>query len=78
MRGRPALSPWIDGRTRPQLPGVYQRHTQRHSAGSAAVLYARWNGRRWFAARADRQEAAMVTELSLYPNLPWRGLRDKR
>lgn len=68
MAGRPRLSPWIDGNVRPVRVGVYQRRA------FDTARYARWDGKRWFLASDDRDEAANSLRVSsIQSALEWRG-----
>jgi hypothetical protein len=57
-RGRPALSPWIDGSVKPVRIGVYQRRLM------SGVVYARWDGERWRQFSESRRLAERTTGIS--------------
>lgn len=69
-RGRPTLSPWLDGAVRPVRDGVYQRQQL-----NGVVVFAKWSGRRWrIGVVDDRNEAADITQASSVQRAwPWRG-----
>jgi hypothetical protein len=70
---KPKLSPWISGRIKPALVGVYERAV----ADTFSGRYSYFDGKRWGVshytpALAERNKSISST----WQNLKWRGLAE--
>lgn len=64
------LTPWFMAAfIKPARSGVYQRLTP-----SGAVMFSRWDGRRWCANHHKCEGAARIRRESLFQKSPWRGV----
>jgi hypothetical protein len=72
--GRPKLSDWQDGNTKPTEIGVYQR---KDSWGDIGWSY--WHGPYWNSVEYSKEEALTDRDHpfnSYYQELPWRGINE--
>lgn len=75
MSGLPKLTDWIDGRMKPNLPGLYQRRW------TGLIIWSKWTGSRWLRGREIRLKYSMeCADDERSPSgeqcLPWRGLSE--
>jgi hypothetical protein len=66
------LTAWFTGSAKPARPGVYERGFR--GKGS---WYSRWDGVFWYGLAVTPEMAAAKRYVSVYQDLPWRGLRRK-
>jgi hypothetical protein len=64
------LTDWFSGRTKPSVPGVYQRQL------GMEVKWAFWDGNQWMRFESSAKAAAVQTVSTCYRNLRWRGLAE--
>lgn len=62
-------TPWLPREVKPIRVGVYER---RYPTG--AVSFSKWDGERWYVQGFSVGIASNIPEVSMWQNLPWRGL----
>ena len=75
MNNKPKVTPWIDGRFHPAIPGFYERRGKRE-----LVFYSEWNGAHWMVSPFGPLNSLGEIRTVLRSNvqsLRWRGLAVK-
>lgn len=62
-------TPWLPGSVKPIRSGVYER---RYPTG--AISFSKWDGKRWRVQGFSVGIANNIPEVSMWQDLPWRGL----
>ena len=68
----PKLTPWYPETVTPVRSGVYQRLYANGDSNIAKYCY--WTGARWKSWHHTPQLATLVEAVSLFQELPWRGI----
>lgn len=66
------LTPWYPGTVKPVRSGVYQRLYDNGDGSIAKYCY--WTGARWKTWHDTPHLAMLVEAISLFQELPWRGV----
>ena len=65
------LTQWFPGDVKPVHVGVYERRLK----FKTGVYYSQWDGEKWLRLHLTVEDAAASAgALSVYQNLPWRGV----